>query len=607
MNIYNASVCVFYHNNFVAIFSFVVAGISLLLLPFSLFAVVSQHLEYSGRWCQAQGFLFNVFVVTQQFALLTISLDRNYAIMNSLRYPNVFTQPLCVTFIAASWVLAIIVSIPPLVDSGLGRYAFHRNHFLCSIDFDISSGYTLVFCIIVFALPIFLQGVCYIRIFLAAVGHTKRSAKVAPLVAQRSHVSVEPESSTTSTVSTEVHSHSIECKAVRTIFIIAIAFMICWVPYFVEIIKSMNGEKINPNFSAASICFLFAAGILNPLIYAYMNRVTRREIGRFVCGSSMSQDSEDFASTSMSTHTSTWGTQPKVRSKSIATNNDMCTIHEVPEESVFPREVDRRPPAGTSSSHLCSPGQQSFSSTDHFVVETGNATAINSTEIVMETENTASGSYDGAGPSTEGTALHSGQSYWKIINSERFKEQRRQTLPKENDGPSYFSVRGRRRKRDCGSFLYFENGGGKSKRNQVQSISVRVPNIQLRLSVKETDLDKIHKLSVRSNFEYERKDRSRSLQQASQNVGMHARAARMQQASTNPSSYRGSVSGPDVTETQTPGEYERGNRLINIASMKSVLTKSFENLSRIDTLVDQPYDGGRCKSEPCALNRVMKG
>ena len=511
---------------------------SAFLLPLSLFAMVTQNFEYSGTLCNVQGFFFTVLIVTQQLALLIISIDRNYAIMNSLRYPNVFTQTLCIILITFSWLFAFVISAPPLLNSGLGQYNFHKTYFLCTLDWTVYSGYLVSFAVIVFGIPISVQSLCYIRIFIAAVGHTKRTAKVNPWVGRSSRQQIENESSSGSNGSTEPSSSSMECKAVRTIFIIALAFVTCWVPYFIESFVSLRGYSTSPTFSAAVICFLFSTGILNPLIYAFMNRVTRREIGRFVCGNSASNDSDEFVSTSMSTHTSNWSSQNnKFRGRNIGVGNtDMHTIIEENEDSsVFAKEVANLadPAALPSVKTEPKPSKKpSITHTEKITVHTDSHTSTNSTEIVVETaDETLTNTVVDASvrPSTSkdksvsiGSARVLGDSHWKIVNSDKFKEERRRYSSKQFNADLYFGKQKRRTRRDCGSFLFFEHTDqfptlSKTRREKnrperfsvdhIQSVSVgKFPTfMKLKLSLNETDLHRFNKVTVQSNIEIENK------------------------------------------------------------------------------------------------------
>lgn len=507
---------------------------SLLVLPFSLFAVVSQDWMYSGHWCEIQGFFFTSVIAAQQLALLIISIDRNYAIMNSLRYPNVFTQTLCSILIVFSWTFAVIISIPPLLSSGMGNYVFHQSQFLCGLDWESDLNYLVVFSLMAFGLPVFIQSFCYIKIFIAAVGHSKRSSKVKPWPGRPSRTTSElrSDSSTCSSeYSEEVYQSSVECKAVKTIFIIAFAYSVCWVPYFTDSFLTMKKAEINPNYSAAAICCLFSSSILNPMIYAYMNRVTRREIGRFVCGNSGIGDSDEAGSTSMSAY-SAW-TQGRIRSKSNgAMTNEMDTIMEETEveETVFGEsrsdnrcKIACKADASVKSSKSVGSGSTKnliFKGEKLFNIDRKGRfeTELKIPEIRELNSPEASGSHNEQMYQPDKKKLK--ESAWSVIKTEKFnKELRRSSQTNE----SYFAKGKRRRKRDFGSFLYFESNNKHSEASRytksekerkgthrysvdhVQSISVgRIPSLmKFRLSLHESDLKNLNKVTVKSNFEFE--------------------------------------------------------------------------------------------------------
>ena len=510
----------------ILLFIIFISVMSLLVLPFSLFAVVSQDWIYSGHWCEIQGFFFTTVVVAQQFALLIISIDRNYAIMNSLRYPNVFTQTLCSILIAISWTLAVLFSIPPLLSFGLGNYVFHRSQFLCGIDWETDATFLVVFSIMTFATPVLIQSFCYIKIFIAAVGHSKRSSKVSPLPCQPSRATNElrSDSSTgSSDIPEEVYRSSAECKAVRTIFIIALAYSVCWLPYFVDSFLTLRQNKTNPNFSAAAICCLFSSSILNPMIYAYMNRVTRREIGRFVCGNSGMTDPEEAGSTSMSAYSSVWGSN-RIRSKSNGAipGNEMDTIMEEGEidESVFRQSHSRENHVEMltrDSKTSAEPPRQEHIQLKGEITFTGSNCAVEreenrETEFKIPSISVSDASGSGLGTKEK----YPSSSSWKKVKTELHKSS------KSNE--SYFSKEKRRKKRDYGSFLFFENfddhpakrsTNKREKRrpqrfslDHVQSISVgKFPSyMKFRLSLNNTDLHNVDNVMLKSNLKLKKSD-----------------------------------------------------------------------------------------------------
>lgn len=477
-------------------------------------------------------------MVTQQLALLTISVDRNYAIMNSLRYPTVFTQTLCCILIVFSWTFAVIISIPPLLRSGVGTYSFHPSQFLCGLDWESNRSFLVVFSVITFLLPLIIQSFCYIRIFIAALGHSTRSSKVRPIASVQIRTTSECRSDSStgdgSDFSEEFKRSSVECKAVRTIFLIAIAYSICWVPFLVDSFLKMNGRRADPNFSAAAICFLFSSSILNPIIYAFMNRVTRREIGRFVCGNSGLNDSDEAVSTSMSAYSTAW-VQSRMRTRSNGeANNEMATIAEETEvdDSAFYEtrtEKSLNTPHCDTHRTLASPDARSLQHKGGIVMHSRSVTKCEENEITVLPNAVVNIPQiilpEGSNECTKTDRKLKKDSGWNIIKTEKFNEERRKSSKNTDD--VYFANGRRRRKRDYGSFLYFENNiddhePGTSECSQkkqekkrpqrysvdhVQSISLgKFPSsMRFRLSLNESDLKNVNKVIVKSDFKFENK------------------------------------------------------------------------------------------------------
>ncbi|KAL4230216.1 5-hydroxytryptamine receptor 4 [Mactra antiquata] len=418
----------------------------------------------------------------------------------------------------------------------MGVYSFHRNQFLCGLDWSKNKSFLLVFSIISFGLPVALESFCYIKIFFAAVGHSKRSSKVRPMGNRRSRiVSVTASSSCdfrseASSGSSEYEENesgrkSKECKAVRTIFLIALVYIACWVPYFIDSFLTIQGDKVNANFSAAAICFLFSSSILNPVIYAYMNRVTRREMSRFVCGNSGVRDGDEAFSTSMSTHKSAW-THSKIRAKSNeGLNTD--TMDTIVEETEVDDSIFSEPRSGNhlrtalckTSTMLRSPRNGCIKHSERIVMQSKKVIELKPTRtnIGIDTEG-LDNMKQVPGPSKEGCNLQLDNSKWSIVKANKLRDyQRRRSSLK--DAESYFSKGRRRRKRDCGSFLFFEHdedsqskstSGSKQKARHPQRYSLdqsislgQFPGrMKLRLSLNESELAKLNKVTVKSDIEF---------------------------------------------------------------------------------------------------------
>ncbi|XP_021360955.1 G-protein coupled receptor 161-like [Mizuhopecten yessoensis] len=347
-------------NSFVLNLSCSELALSVLVLPFTLTSVFSSSgWIFNDIWCKIQGFIFSVCVFSIQFSLMVISLDRNYAIINSLRYVNVFTQKLANILIAMCWLLSVVLASLPLLN--WGSYDYIPNQYTCAINWEVSSEFLTTVCILVFLLPLLVQAICYLSIFKAAISHTKRSSRVYPSM-QTSSIrgltsSVQDPPSDSSDISdvsqnVQVKYQNMECKAVRTILLIAFTYAICWVPYMTVSFLRLRSVTIVSYSDSLAVCFLFLTGVINPVIYVFMNRVMRFEINKFFCGpsgrdsrkSSSGDDNDDFYSTTTmsvsipkTTTTSSSSNSCQTRSGGKSRRIEMKTIkeEEVELENVF--------------------------------------------------------------------------------------------------------------------------------------------------------------------------------------------------------------------------------------------------------------------------------
>lgn len=288
-------------------------------MPFTLVSVFSSKWIFNDAWCHIEGFILTVCIVSTQFSLAIIAIDRNYAIINSLRYPYVFTQKRGHIVIGISWAISVAISIPPLAGFGIHKYSEDQN--TCLIDWQYSRAYSITFLHVGFLMPLVVQSWCYLTIFKAAMNHTKRNNRVFPsMITTTTNTPMGDPPSNTSTSSEIVNPgnfvryKNMECKAMRTILFIACSYAICWVPYLVCAMKEILGQSISYNLSSFTVIMVFLNTSIDPLIYAFMNRIMRFEIYKFYCDSlnklsgntSTHNDSEDYiSSTIISTSQST--------------------------------------------------------------------------------------------------------------------------------------------------------------------------------------------------------------------------------------------------------------------------------------------------------------
>ncbi|CAH1794742.1 unnamed protein product [Owenia fusiformis] len=317
-------------------------AIAVLALPFTLGAVVSQSWPFGTIWCLSQAFLFNTLVMGSTSTVLMVSLDRYYAIMSSLKYPYVFTIFRCKVLIGVQWIIVILAAAPPL--AGWGKYTFQRYKYVCSLEWKpgrMADGYNIVVGIFFYAIPTGIICWCYGRIFIAAVSHTKRRNKVYPSTEDSTHTATGESSGSfkRNTMLFEARKKVRDFKAVRTILLIILTFMLCRGPYFIISGIEAQGILVNPKWQTCAMFLLYSETVINQCIYGYLNRVTRFEIWRMVKlivnqgnQSTTMTESDEFASTTTSSYRmKTFGKRKMVPSINVIPVQ-LNTIAEVTED-----------------------------------------------------------------------------------------------------------------------------------------------------------------------------------------------------------------------------------------------------------------------------------
>lgn len=428
-------------------------------MPFVLASVFSTKWAFDDTFCKVQGYFFTICIITIQFSLMIISIDRNYAIINSLRYPYVFTPKLGHVLIASAWVLSVMIALPPLV--GWGSYVYIPDQYLCGMNWKSGNQFMLFIVVICFLVPLLVQSWCYLSIFKAAIGQTKRRSRIYP--SMPSTVRDPPSNSSDSSdlsQSVQVQYRNVECKAVRTILLIAFAYALCWVPYLTIIISHLRENSFTSEVNSFAICLVFCTGIVNPIIYAFMNRVTRHEINKFFCDTinkgngrtTTGNDSDDFYSTTMTTYSSTkqnvvvWTTQ-KTRGKiPTACNIEMNTIQEVREASTSssPKEERKNLEKPTHAQQAGEPSKNFVSRNAVSVPGTSQKHSMNLTSDLSRC-------------SVKSPDLRHSRALSPEVTRQRVSRAQSEFL---SCGETFLS----QKQKDCGSFLFFE---GKHKETRL--------------------------------------------------------------------------------------------------------------------------------------------
>lgn len=117
----------------------VISDLTLLLLvmPFQIVIGVANEFVFGStdlvrcRMCTASDMLTTLFVLSSLFTIAMMSLDRFLFIYRPLHYNRLFTPLRAAVLVAVSWLVSVLVALPPAF--GFGDVVFDRNFGLCLI------------------------------------------------------------------------------------------------------------------------------------------------------------------------------------------------------------------------------------------------------------------------------------------------------------------------------------------------------------------------------------------------------------------------------------------------------------------------------------------
>uniref|UniRef100_A0A3Q3B848 G-protein coupled receptors family 1 profile domain-containing protein n=1 Tax=Kryptolebias marmoratus TaxID=37003 RepID=A0A3Q3B848_KRYMA len=219
------------------------------------FLVFFQVMMIDGCWyfgdlmCTLYVFLDIAITFSSVGNMVLISLDRYVAICDPLHYPTKVTLKRIQISVSLCWTFSLFYS-SVLLRSNLEQLSRSSS---CAGDCaaDIGFGGLVAITIITFIIPITVIIVLYLRVFVVAVSQVQ---------AMRSHIAAVKHHKVTAKKS--------EIKAVRTLGVVVLVFLMCLCPYFCISLSSQ--DTLNNTLSGVYVISLFYFNsCLNPLIYAF--------------------------------------------------------------------------------------------------------------------------------------------------------------------------------------------------------------------------------------------------------------------------------------------------------------------------------------------------
>ncbi|XP_002923069.2 trace amine-associated receptor 7a [Ailuropoda melanoleuca] len=251
------------------------------VMPFSAVRSVESCWYFGQSYCKFHSCFEGSFCYASIYHLGFISLDRYMAIIDPLVYPTRFTASMSGLCIAFSWLLSIIYSFS-LFGTGANEAGLEDlvSALTCvgGCQIAVNQSWVLVN-FLLFFIPTLVMIIVYSKIFLIAKQQARR-------IESMSNKTVRSADSYQDRVAKR------ERKAAKTLGIAVIAFLISWLPYFIDSVIDAFLGFITPTYIYEILVWIaYYNSAMNPLIYAFFYPWFRKAIKLIVTGSVLRENS----------------------------------------------------------------------------------------------------------------------------------------------------------------------------------------------------------------------------------------------------------------------------------------------------------------------------
>ncbi|XP_004630375.1 trace amine-associated receptor 7a-like [Octodon degus] len=252
-----------------------------MVMPFSMVRSVESCWYFGDSYCKFHSSFDGSFCYCSIFHLSFISIDRYVAVTDPLVYPTRFTVSVAGKCIAFSWLFAVIFSFS-LLYTGVNEAGLEDlvSALSCvgGCQIAVNQSWVLIG-FLLFFIPALVMITVYTKIFLIAKQQARKIESLSNRTAKSSD-------------SYKDRVARRERKAATTLGVAVIAFLISWLPYYIDSIIDAFLGFITPTYVYEILVWIaYYNSALNPLIYAFFYPWFRKAIKLIVTGQVFIQNS----------------------------------------------------------------------------------------------------------------------------------------------------------------------------------------------------------------------------------------------------------------------------------------------------------------------------
>ncbi|XP_036424391.1 5-hydroxytryptamine receptor 4 isoform X1 [Colossoma macropomum] len=271
-------------NYFIVSLAFADLLVSVLVMPFGAIELIHQNWIYGETFCLVRTSLDVLLTTASILHLCCISLDRYYAICcQPLVYRNKMTPMRVALMIGGCWIIPTVISFLPIMQGwnsiGINHLIearkFSGNSTVCV--FMVNKPYALTCSVVAFYIPLGLMVLAYQRIYVTAREHARQ-------ISMLQRAGGAGNAASDSADHQRNHRMRTETKAAKTLCIIMGCFCLCWAPFFItNVVDPFIDYTVPEQLWAACLWLGYINSMLNPILYAFLNKSFRRAFLIILC------------------------------------------------------------------------------------------------------------------------------------------------------------------------------------------------------------------------------------------------------------------------------------------------------------------------------------
>ena len=264
--------------------------VGVLLLPFSIPAVLHGYWTISTSACQFNGFTQHVLSAVSVLTVLSVSIDRYLAILTPLTYKARVTTRNTSIAICCIWLYAFFSGCFPFMN--WTTYDFMPGLWLCENDYHDSLSFTYFKLLMFYFIPIVVIVYIYASILKVSRHHSRQIRQEVEGFHRREQSAVQQIATDASQPIAAAGEYCLrkphssikaEIKAALILASVVGLVFLSWAPYLcVNLWAFHTRRETSVILLSLTSKLYYLSSVINPYLYGYLNRNIRREFKKMI-------------------------------------------------------------------------------------------------------------------------------------------------------------------------------------------------------------------------------------------------------------------------------------------------------------------------------------